>query len=248
MASYYAPRYITTENAAVDLSSSQFLYVAENGSNLINIAGGTNGAKGLGFLMNNPEAGEACEIASLGGGAKGIAAETITVSAGNLTELKADALGKMRNAVPGDIVSALAIESAAVDDVFEVMPVYYVKAAAPVVFDSAADLTSGQYLYVGDDGAGDIDVVGGATGAVGYGFLMNAPDTGEEAIINGPGHPFAKAISHDAISINDKLISLATGKVDAGSTTGDVIVGIALSASTGADETIDVLPVLYIHP
>ena len=247
MASYYAPRFITTEKAAVDLSSSQFLYVAENGSNLINIAGGINGAKGLGFLMNNPEAGEACEIASLGGGAKGIAAETITVGAGNLTELKADSVGKMRNAIPGDVVSALAIESAAVDDVFEVMPVYYVKAAAPVTFQAAADLTTKQYYYVGDS-SGDVDVVGGATGAVGYGFLMNAPDTGEDAIINGPGRPFAKAISHDAISINDKLISLATGKVDAGTTTGDIIIGIALSASTGADEVIDVLPVLYIHP
>jgi hypothetical protein len=366
MASYYAPRFITTEKAAVDLSSSQFLYVAENGSNLINITGGTNGAKGLGFLMNQPEAGEACEIASLGGGAKGIAAETITVSAGNVTELKADANGKMRNALPGDIVSALAIESAAVSDVFEVMPVYYVKGSAlisilsavdltsgtglyvgdngsgkanvvggingaigygflanapdtdeaaiitglgaetatavagetisaaqaelksnasgklvaalpgdmvvaisteaaaadasftvipvlyqkdsaPVTFQAAADLTSKQYYYVGDS-SGDVDVVGGATGAVGYGFLMNAPDTGEDAVINGPGYPFAKAISHDAIAINDKLISLATGKVDAGGTTGDIIVGIALSASAGADETIDVLPVLYIHP
>lgn len=249
MASYYTPRYNKSLLAAVDLSSSQFLYVSDNGSQQANIAGGTNGAQGMGFLMNDPEANEACEIATVGGGAKGIAAETITVAAGKLTELKADSNGKMRNAIAGDIISALALEDAAVDDIFEVIPIYYIKGVDPVTFQAAADLTAKQYYYVGDDGAGDIDVTGGGTGAVGYGFLMNAPDTGEDAIINGPGQPFAKAISHDAISINDKLIALATGKVDAAVTpAGDIIVAIALSASTGADEIIDVLPVLYIHP
>jgi len=247
MASYTPPRINRALLAAIDLSASQFLYVSDNGSGAANIAGGINGAAGFGFLMNSPEAGQSCEIATIGGGAKGIAAETITVSAGSITELKADADGKMANAIPGDTVSALAMESAAASDVFEVMPVYYIKAAAPVAFDSAADLTGEQYYYVGDS-SGDIDIVGGANGAIGYGFLMNAPDVGEQAIINGPGHPFAKAISHDAISINDKLISLATGKMDATTTTGDVVVAIALSASTGADEVIDVLPVLYFHP
>lgn len=244
MASYAIPRFTRSLQAAVDLSAKQFYYVADNGSDKYNVSGSVNGAIGGGFLMNKPLANEFCEIASTGGGAKAIAAATISAA---MIELKADAAGEVLPALPGDIVIAISMESAAVDDVFEVLPVYYVKSAAPVVFDAAADLTSKQYYYVGDS-SGDIDVVGGATGAVGYGFLMNAPDTGEEAVINGPGHPFAKAISHDAISINDKLISLATGKVDAGTTTGDIIVAIALSASAGADETIDVLPVLYIHP
>jgi len=247
MASHYTARYNRSLLAAVDLSSSQFLYVSDNGSGLANIAGGTNGAFGFGFLMNNPEANEACEIATIGGGAKGIAAETITLAAGKVTELKADATGKMLNALPGDVVAAVALESAATDDIFEVMPVSYIKLAEPVIFQAAADLTSSQYYYVGDS-SGDVDVTGGATGAVGYGFLMNAPDTGEDAIINGPGYPFAKAISHDAISVNDKLKALATGKMDATTTPGDIVVAIALSASTGADETIDVIPVLYIHP
>lgn len=363
MASYTPPRINRTLNAAVDLSAKQFYYVSDNGSDLANIAGSINGAVGMGFLMNNPEAGEACEIAITGGGAKGIAAETISLA---LTPLKANALGTMSIALPGDTVSAIAMETAAVGDVFEVLPVYYTKTAdgililaavdltaatglyvgdngagklnvgggingavgygflanapdvdesaivqglgnptataiagatisaallelksnalgklvpalpgdivvgistesaaadasftvipvlyqkdaVPVAFQAAADLTGKQYYYVGDS-SGDVDVVGGANGAVGYGYLMNAPDTGEDAVINGPGYPFAKAISHDAISINDKLISLATGKVDATTTSADVVVGIALSASTGADEVIDVLPVLYYYP
>lgn len=246
MASYYTERFTRSLLAAVDLSAKQFYYVADNGSGKYNVAGSVVGQIGAGFLMNNPLADEACEVASNGGGAKAVASATISAAQ---IELKADDDGKALPALPGDLVIALSMESAAVGDIFEVNPVYYVKGAAPVTFQAAADLTGKQYYYVGDDGAGDIDVTGGATGAVGYGFLMNAPDTGEDAVINGPGHPFAKAISHDAISINDKLIALATGKVDAAVTpSGDKIIAIALSASTGADEIIDVLPVIYIHP
>lgn len=241
MASYYTPRYNRSLLAAADLSDKQFYYVSDNGSGEANIAGGINGAVGLGFLMNNPEINEACEIATIGGGAKGIAAETISAA---LTELKADAAGKMAIALQGDIVSAIALETAAAGDKFELMPIYYVKTGVPVVFQSAADLTSGQYLYVGDS-SGDIDVVGGATGALGYGFLMNAPDTGENAIISGPGQPFAKCISGAAFSIQTELRSNAAGKMEAATVAGDIVSALSLAAATGADETIDVIPVFY---
>ncbi len=227
--------------AAVDLSAKQNYYVADNGSGKYNVSGGINGAVGGGFLMNAPEADEFCEVASTGGGAKGIAAETISAAG---LELKANALGTLALALPGDTVIAISIETAAAGDVFEVLPVYYVKAPSPVVFQSAADLTSGQYLYVGDS-SGDIDVVGGETGAIGYGFLMNAPDTGEDAIINGPGQPFAKCISGASFSIATELLSNASGKAIAATVAGDIVVGISLAAATGADETIDVIPVFY---
>ena len=239
MASYQVPSFNKSLKAAVDLSAKQFYYVSDNGSELANIAGGINGAVGLGFLMNQPEANEECEIATTGGGAKGIAAETISAA---LTALKADANGKMAIALPGDIVSAIALQTAAVDDIFELRPTFYVKSAAPVVFQAAADLTSGQYLYVNND-SGDINVAG--ADERGYGFLMNAPDIGEDAVINGPGQPFAKCISGAAFSIDAELKSDANGKMIAATTADDPIVAIAFGAATGADETIDVIPVLY---
>lgn len=241
MASYTCPRYQRSELAAADLSAKQFYYVADDGTGKYNVAGSVNGQIGAGFLLNNPEANEACEVATVGGGAKGVAAETISAV---YTELKALSTGKVAPALPGDLVIAIAMETAAVDDVFEVMPVYYPKAVSPVVFQSASDLTSGQYLYVGDS-SGDIDVVGDATGAIGYGFLMNAPDSGEDAVINGPGQPFAKGISGAAFSIGVELLSDANGKMIAATTAGDIVVAIALGAATGADETINVIPVLY---
>lgn len=242
MASYYESRMTRSLLAAVDLSGSQFLYVSDNGSGLANIAGSINGAIGLGFLMNEPEAGEACEIAATGGGAKGVAAETISAA---LTQLKADADGKMAVALPGDIVSAIAMETAAAADVFEVLPVYYPKSSTPVIFAAAGDLTSGQYLYVGNS-SGDIAVVGGATGALGYGFLQNAPDTGEDAVISGPGHPFSKAISADnTVEYGVELRSDAAGKMELADTAGDIVSAISLSDASAADETIDVIPVLY---
>ena len=241
MSSYSEPRYIKSLLAAVDLSAKQFYYVADNGSGKYNVAGSVTGAVGAGFLMNNPEADEACEIAANGGGAKGVAAGTISAA---MIELKANALGTVEPALPGDLVIAISMQSAVAADIFEVNPVYYIKGAAPVTFQAAADLTAGQYLYVGDS-SGDIDVVGGATGALGYGFLMNAPDTGEDAVINGPGVPFAKGISGAAFAIQTELMNDAAGKLIATTAAGDIVVALSLAAASGADETINVIPVLY---
>lgn len=241
MASYACPRFTRSLQAAADLSAKQFYYVGDNGSGKTNIVGGIQGAVGFGFLQNKPLADEFCEIAANGGGSKAVAGTTI--SAAKLP-LKANALGKLVPAVAGDIVVAISMEAAAVDDIFEVNPILYIAGSTPVIFASAADLTSGQYLYVGDS-SGDIDVVGGATGALGYGFLMNAPDTGENAIINGPGYPYAKGISGAAFSIMTELMANANGKLIATTAAGDIVCALSLAAATGADETIDVIPVLY---
>lgn len=127
MASYYTPRYTRSLLAAVDLSAKKFHYVGENGSGKYNIAGGAAGAIGAGFLMNEPEINEACEVASIGGGAKGVAAETIS---GAEIELRANASGQMEVAdTAGDIVCAISKESAATNDIFELEPVLYRKHA-----------------------------------------------------------------------------------------------------------------------
>jgi len=244
MASFAIPRFTRTLPAAVDLSLKSFHYVADNGSGKYNISGGINGAIGGGFLMNAPLADEFCEVVSTGGGAKGIAAATISAA---YIELKANTLGTLEPAVAGDIVVAISLEPAAVDDAFEVLPLYYYKeSSAPVSLLSAADLTAGLGLYVGDNGSGAANVVGGAAGAIGYGFLANAPDTGEAAIIQGMGSKSASAVSGAAISgAQIELFSNALGKLEPSTTAGDIIVAISTASAAGADETITVIPVLY---
>jgi len=241
MASYQKPRFNRSLLAAIDLSASQFLYVSDNGSELANIAGGINGAVGLGFLMNKPEAGEECEIATIGGGAKGVAVETISAA---LTELKADAAGKMAVALPGDKVSAIALQTAAASDVFELMPVQYFKSAGGISILAAVDLTSSQGLYVGDNGSGKLNVVGGINGAVGYGFLANAPDADESAIVQGLGNKTALGIAGATITgAKIGLKSNALGKLET-ALPGDIVVAIS-TASASLDDSMSVIPTLY---
>lgn len=228
--------------AAADLTSGIGLYVGDNGSAAINVIGGINGGLGYGFLANSPNTGEAALIVGPGfQSASAVAGATIT---GAKIELKANALGKLETALPGDIVVALSTASAVVDGVISVVPVLYTKDSDFVSFDAAGDLTSSQYLYVGDS-SGDVAVVGGATGALGYGFLQNAPNTGEDAIINGPGYSSSKAISGAAVSIMTELMANAAGKLIDTTAAGDIVVALSLESSVGADETIEVIPVLY---
>jgi hypothetical protein len=127
MASYAIPRFTRSQPAAADLSAKQFYFVADNGSDKYNVAGGATGAFGAGFLMNKPLADEFCEVASLGGGAKAVASATVS---GPDIELKADAAGTVSPAtVAGDIICAISRESAASGDIFEVEPAYYRKHA-----------------------------------------------------------------------------------------------------------------------
>jgi len=127
MASFAKPRFTKSLKAAGDLDDKQFYYVGDNGSDEYAVAGHANGAIGGGFLMNKPLEGEFCEVASIGGGALGVAGEA--VSGPNL-ELKAIADGTLNIAdTAGDVVCAISKESAATSDVFEVEPVLYRKHA-----------------------------------------------------------------------------------------------------------------------
>lgn len=129
MASYQPPVFNRSLPAAADLSSRQFYFLGENGSNKYNVAGhDTLGALGQGFLMNAPLADEFCEVATVGGGAKGVAAASISAKA----ELIAKADGTLITVPSGSAgnvmaIVAIALEDASSGDVFAVQPVLYTK-------------------------------------------------------------------------------------------------------------------------
>lgn len=127
MASFAEPKLTKSLLAAADLSAKQFYFVAENGSNKYNVAGGATGAFGGGFLMNAPEANQACEVAGPGGGAKAVLSGTIS---NYYTELKATTGGTLVEAdTAGDIVCALALGTGVSGDIIEVLPLFYRKHA-----------------------------------------------------------------------------------------------------------------------
>lgn len=127
MSSYQKPVFNKSLLAAVSLAAKQFYYVGENAAGAINVKGAAAGAIGMGFLQNTPLAGEACEIMTIGGGAKGVLSEAVTTYG---TELKAIAAGTLDIAdTAGDIVVAISLDTGVSGDIIEVQPVLYRKHA-----------------------------------------------------------------------------------------------------------------------
>ena len=111
---------ISNFKAGADLSADTNRYLSvkldSSGDVVLNTAGGA----GIGFLFNLPKSGETTEVSTLGGGALGVAAGTIT--AGDF--LKSDANGKLVVAsTANDLAVARAMKSAVANDVFEIQPV-----------------------------------------------------------------------------------------------------------------------------
>jgi hypothetical protein len=114
MSSFPVPNNILNLPAAADLSSNQYQAVSLDASG-VSVA--ITDSKSIGFLMNAPEAGEVCEIASIGGGAKGIAGGSITqgdylkVDSGNVvvaTLATDNIVGQaLQNGVNGDVIAVL---------------------------------------------------------------------------------------------------------------------------------------------
>ena len=125
MSSYQIPRFTRPLNALTDFSANQYLYVKDDGSGNLALAGSATGEVGAGFLHNAPGEGQMSEIASIGGGAQGKAGAVIS---GPGVELKAEATGLLSPAtVAGDIVVAISKQAAAINVVLEVEPVLYTK-------------------------------------------------------------------------------------------------------------------------
>jgi len=106
--------------AAADLSAKQYFAVVENGSNKYAIAGAN--VLIAGFLQNVPLINEFCEVATIGGGSKGVAAATIAVK----DLLETDSNGELIVSVgtPSNVV-AIALEAAADGDIFAIQPVLF---------------------------------------------------------------------------------------------------------------------------
>jgi hypothetical protein len=121
MSKFQYPR-VRTFIAGADLSAKKYhavkLHTTEN--QVVAAAAG----QGIGVLMNAPQAGEAAEVAMLGGGALGDAGATVV--AGN--EVAANAAGKLIPAVSTNIVLGIALSGAASGEYFEMERVHYVKA------------------------------------------------------------------------------------------------------------------------
>ena len=120
MTNFNTPVSISNFRAGADLSTTSNLYKAvkldSNGEIILAVANDP----ALGFLANSPLLGEATEIWTEGGGAKGIAAEAIT--SGDL--LKSDANGDLVIAnTTGDWAIARAMNSAVTSDIFEIQPI-----------------------------------------------------------------------------------------------------------------------------
>lgn len=120
MTAFNNPVIISDYRAGADLSdiSNKYLGVKIDGSGKIVVAGA--GEAIIGFLFNLPKQDEIAEIATLGGGALGIA--NATLAAGDF--VKVDASGKLVLAnTANDLAIARIMKAAVANDVVEIQPV-----------------------------------------------------------------------------------------------------------------------------
>ena len=122
MSSLNQPRIAQGFKAGADLSAKIHRALKFSAGKLI-VAGA---GEGIGFCYNAPKTDEGGELVMVGGGGKGVAAGTITQGA----ELKSDANGLLTPATSAnDLVIAIAMEAAVLNDVFEIMPILFHKHA-----------------------------------------------------------------------------------------------------------------------
>lgn len=117
MASFPVPNNILNLPASSDLSGNQYSAVSLGASGVDVTA---TDAKSIGFLMNAPEAGEVCEIASIGGGAKGIAGGSITQG----DYLKVDNGNVVVATLATDNIVGQALQDGVSGDVIAVLPLF----------------------------------------------------------------------------------------------------------------------------
>jgi hypothetical protein len=111
MTSYPTRNLILNAIADADLSSSQYRAVVLTATGTAALAGAGDAA--IGFLLNTPIAGQVCEIATVGGGAKGVSAATLNAG----VPVKSDANGELVAAVSTDLAVATTLEASIAGDV-----------------------------------------------------------------------------------------------------------------------------------
>lgn len=116
MTNFPTPNIITNLVSGGDLSAIQYRPVAISADNAVLAANTSSRKKAIGVLMNTPNSavGSFCEVATVGGGAKVIAGETIAVG----DPLTQNASSRAVVAQSGDYVFGYALQAAVNNDVF----------------------------------------------------------------------------------------------------------------------------------
>lgn len=220
--------------SADDMSAAQYRFVVVNSSGKAELAGA--GAEVDGVNQEDPEADEATVIATAG--ISFVEVGTGGVTAG--TKVASDANGKAVAMASGYAAAGTAMATASEGELVAVLlskkNKNTVDDVVKVSMTSAGDLTGaqGKAVVVNTDGA--VEVAG--AGVFALGILLNAPDTGEEAIVAIMGK--ASAVAGEGISAGDVLATDSTGRmVDA--TAGDPACGIALEDATSADDAVSIV-------
>jgi len=104
----------------------------------------------------------------------------------------------------------------------------------PIGMRAAADLSDKQFYIVEITGADTVNVCDAATD-VPFGVLQNDPKSGETAVIAYADGEITKVVSDGsvtAIAIGDQLGTNASGKAVKKATSGELVLGRALEASS----------------
>lgn len=102
--------------------------------------------------------------------------------------------------------------------------------------EAAADLTGAQYHAVAVDANGNLALSG--AGALSFGILQNAPNTGEVGNVRFLG--VSKAVIGAAVNENDELTPNASGRLIPTAATADYVLAIALEAGAADGVLIEV--------
>lgn len=107
-------------------------------------------------------------------------------------------------------------------------------------FQAAADLSSNQFCIVKSTGAGLASLcTGSSMGVAGpLGVLQNAPTSNHAASVRLLGR--TKLSASAAIAIGDWVTSSTGGQGVTATSTGEKVIGVAVTASTAAGQLIDI--------
>jgi Uncharacterized conserved protein (DUF2190) len=112
--------------------------------------------------------------------------------------------------------------------------------AGDVTFKATADLSAKQYFLVALDTSNEGQmIIANAQTAKAIGVLKDAPtagDYGRVSLLNRSG--FNKARAASAINIGDYLTADSNGRLVTTTTSGDLVIGIAVEAAAAQDDII----------
>jgi hypothetical protein len=213
--------------SGADLSTKANLFMAVAADGKIDPA--TAGVMCAGILQNAPDAADLEAIVRQIGISDVISSAAFTMG----DKLASDSAGKAKKAVGGDIVQAIALETAtgADETISVLLGQSFVE--GDIVFVSGADLSTKQNLFMAYASDSKVDPAG--DGVLGCGVLQNAPGAADLPAICRV-HGITDVITGAAITAGAAVTSDSNGKAKTAAT-GDIVQGVALDDASGADET-----------